>query len=152
MTVLFLDIDGVLNNHRALGREPPLDSDCVAVLNTVAELIDASIVISSTWRLFHSQEELRVMLCDHGLVAPHRIIDATPEVEEWRGTARVLQPRGVEIQAWLSAHRDVQRFVILDDGDDMAHLAPHLVQTDMTTGLTAAHVPAILRVLDLGSP
>ena len=150
MTVIFLDIDGVLNNHAALKRRPQLDSDCVAVLSTLAELIDARIVISSTWRLFHTIEELRETLGKAGLFDPDRIIDMTPRLLDFHGDICVSQPRGVEIQAWLSAHPDVARFVILDDDADMAHLAPHLVQTSMATGLTRRHLPAVLRVLEMG--
>ena len=147
MTVLFLDIDGVLNNYEALKRDPQLDPVCVGVLNDLVEALDAQIVVSSSWRFFCSLDEIRSLLAAHGLVNPVRVIDATPCLEEKRGDRYFSQPRGVEIQAWLSAHPEVARFVILDDDADMCHLTPHLVRTSMANGLTwhhKRHVHAVL--------
>ena len=148
MTVLFLDVDGVLNNHEALKRNPPLDPLCVGVLNDLVEAFDARIVVSSTWRLFYSLDEIRSLLAAHGLVNPARVIDATPHGETAQGDRSVSQPRGLEIQAWLSAHQEVTRFVILDDEADMCHLTPHLVKTSMANGLTWRHKGRVLAVLD----
>jgi len=150
VTVIFLDIDGVCNNERALRFQPQLDPDCVACVSTLAELVNAKIVISSTWRLFHSLDELRSMLGGAGLFDPSRIVDTTPRLQDHHGDLCVSQPRGVEIQAWLSAHPEVERFVILDDDSDMAHLKLWLVQTSMRTGVTSEHLPRVLRVLELG--
>ena len=52
--VIFLDIDGVLNNFASIERyEDTLDPDCVAVLNGIIAASQAEVVISSTWRLHY---------------------------------------------------------------------------------------------------
>ena len=50
--------------------------------------------------------------------------------------------RAAEIRAWLSAHPEVEQFVILDDRGSAsdAGLAQHFVQTVSTVGLTDADV------------
>lgn len=55
------------------------------------------------------------------------------------------QVRGHEIQEWLDDHPFVQRFVIVDDDGDMAHLMSKLVQTDFTDGLTKEKAGEIIR-------
>lgn len=61
-------------------------------------------------------------------------IDCTPILSAERPV-----DRGEEIQAWLDSRGlsiAEARIVILDDGDDMAHLSHLLLQTDSKVGLT----------------
>ena len=63
------------------------------------------------------------------------------------GWAGATGNRGGEIAEWLAEHPEVEHFVILDDGDDMDHLLPWLVQTDHATGLLDAHVERAVAML-----
>ena len=154
MRVIFLDIDGVLNNTQTRdNRTPtateklpiPLDAVCVARFNRLVAESEAKVVISSSWRLFARYEDLGPALLRHGVVAD--IIGETPDLvnnapwlEAWRTRegapfAYERMERGREIREWLAAHPEVTEFVILDDCSDMAELKPWLVLTDPIDGL-----------------
>ncbi len=160
MKILFMDCDGVLNSaqsahffHRerqkakagdpafldALGRRALREEEfCpIAVSNLLyilEEVPDLEIVVSSTWRMGRTLEELKTLFGKIG-VDPKRVIGKTP--------ALYGKERGIEIQAWLDDWQGnvggvlmpVDEFVIVDDSSDMAHLMPHLVQTDCYVGL-----------------
>jgi len=93
-SLLFLDIDGVLNSQRWLaGRdeleathllhreEKDLDPEACALLQEICDQSKCMIVISSTWRILHSLDQLRAILKARGVNAP--IIGKTPELD-WR--------------------------------------------------------------------
>jgi hypothetical protein len=137
--VIFLDIDGVLNTLLEVKElSLPLDRDCVKVLNHVIEQSQAKVVISSIWRLYYKLDEIGVILKRFGFEG--QIIGRTPEI---KGAVR-----GEEIKTWLQIYGDaVDRFVILDDRNDMADLKGQLVQTMINEGMTARHGRKALKVL-----
>lgn len=152
MKVIFLDFDGVLNSEqfiRALYRKegpqglirefcPIATSNLMTILT---EVPDAQIVVSSSWRLGTSLEELQQILFEHAGVPKGRVIGKTP-VDIKYG------PRGFEIQAWLDKHPEVTKFVIIDDDGDMQHLLPFLVQTNTRRGLMIDESDAAVRMLE----
>ena len=123
--VIFLDIDGPLNTQRHMrnltalhgpsGRRdlygPIFDPEAVDNLRDVVENTDAQIVISSTWRILMSIEEMQEMWTERDL--PGEIIDYTPRCGD--------APRGWEIRKWLLANRvsQFENYVIFDDDGDM---------------------------------
>lgn len=136
---IFLDCDGVLNNHKTflrvrqeqvkpMDRVFPIDPDCMARLNHLTTVTGAMIVLSSTWRLSPGSI---IHLKNHGLIG--NIVGVTP-----RSRSEV---RGQEIQQWLD-HNAVKpfSFVILDDDSDMEHLLPRLIKTTPEFGLEDIHV------------
>ncbi len=177
MNVIFLDVDGVLNSeayaikldekHRQLGHTEPsspkrettcdcfklyhqIDRDAIERLNRLVAATDAKIVVSSTWRKLFDLPDLRQMLEGHGLVG--EIIGATPEGHDEPEMLAVYghverMYRGYEIDFWLRSHPEVDRFVILDDGSDMAMHKNRLVQTDCEDGLLDDHVDLAIRVM-----
>ncbi|MGE0444532.1 MAG: HAD domain-containing protein [Vicinamibacterales bacterium] len=126
MKVIFLDFDGVLNtpqtwaHHDKLG----LDVERVALLQSLCELTGAVVVISSTWRMVHALEDLRVMLAERGFRG--EVIGATPAL---------LPKRSDEIRAWLDDHHEVTHYVVLDDSRD-AGIPEQTVLTNFKEGLT----------------
>jgi hypothetical protein len=149
---LFLDIDGVLNSVqssvKAQAEEQRIDALCkaekrsptaeemnsvllcplaVSNLNDLCrKLPQLKIVISSTWRLGRTTEQLRETLASVGFAYPKQIIGKT---------ARLGGIRGEEIKDWLQQHDpECKNFVILDDDADMGDLLPHLVQTSSYDG------------------
>ena len=76
-------------------------------------------------------------------VAPGCVLGRTPSMGD----------RGEEVATWLSAHPDVETFVILDDQHrkafERAGLVDHYVQTDIDFGLTDTDVVKALRILSL---
>jgi len=156
MNVIFLDIDGVLVNRRALadrraqklGYRYVADPPCVDALNAITETTQALIVLSSSWR-FCGLEEMRLILKHWGVEAP--LVDMTPDLTrvpiEDGGLYQGV-PRGREIQAWLdAAEHPITSFVILDDDADMEHLAPFLIKTEFEPGLTMEHAERAIAML-----
>jgi hypothetical protein len=146
---LFLDVDGVLNSHlfvmrRGKLKPPPyalherLDPDAVRRLASLHDELaghglEVVWVLSSTWRLAEDRgrEATEAALRVH---APSlRLHDETPDLEDELG---LEPPRGREVARWLEAHPEVERFVILDDHDDLAPYEHRLVQTTRAVGLT----------------
>ena len=160
MKVIFLDIDGVLVNHRSWDRERhfdhlPADERCVRALNRILAASGAVIVVTSTWRLDRDLAELREILnVRFGVTG--QVIDKTPriarEVFPGEGYSRlqVAAGRGDEIAAWLAAgdsHHDIQSFVILDDDNDMGEFLNRTVLTDCKEGLSEADADRALTIL-----
>ena len=149
--VLFLDVDGVLNAsgkttqrfHGLLGICP----DMMARLLRILRETGCKVVLSSTWR--KHPEHVKHLRENWGALGDERMMGMTPVLDAqsgaWLWTA---QSRGTEIAAWLSQNPDVKHFVILDDDGDMAHLLPHLVQTDTFEGLTDRITDDVIRRLN----
>ena len=158
MNVLFLDIDGVLNHEhlyrarKASGEQWPrheqwIDRACVVRLNRVVAATGARVVISSSWRCYlGGHEPVAAVLRECGFAGD--VIDATPDLSGRPEGALIHRSvdRWDEIEAWLLAHPEVSRYVILDD---CAMNAPHdvFVRTDIEDGLTDADVDRAVRVL-----
>jgi hypothetical protein len=147
--VIFLDIDGVLNNLESL-RFPRTKVDsskhsysaphpsCINALNHITSLTGARIVISSTWRGI-GLGVLRAIFHQWGIVAV--TVGRTPDLG-------FDHERGDEIASWLSEHPEVESFLILDDGDDMGQLRHRLVQTNYEIGLTTGDAERAIAILN----
>src|SRR5210317_1410587 len=155
MKIIFLDIDGVLNNDRWASvlnhlyggngyggfvkrnlkrRNIKWDYYNVDNLKTLMDKTGAKIVISSTWRYSHSINDFKVMFQLYGLEP--RIVDITPDLSKTGITDLYIRKiRGDEINAWLDDHPDITNYVILDDDSDF-HPGQPLVRTDPEYGLT----------------
>lgn len=119
MKVIFLDIDGVLVTRNSIKYQHlnfPDDSSiqfgkkAVKNLNKLIRLTEAKIVISSTWRLFHSLDKLQEIFITQGVKGN---IISTTSVE--RATIEEDIPRGQKIADWLENNSTVKHYVIIDD-------------------------------------
>lgn len=144
-SVLFLDIDGVLNSDRyryghelAVPADDMIDPSAVETLNHMTCRWDLKIVVSSSWRVL---PDLEGILRAKGVRA--EIIGKTPVRPA---------PRGEEIGQWLADHPEVAAYVILDDDGDMGDLRDHLVQTDYRYGLRPEHIERVAAVLQMSHP
>lgn len=143
--VIFLDIDGVLNNAEtfvALGSNP-LDPQAVRLFLGLVADTGAKVVLSSTWRIV---EEAVDKLRRNG------ILDAAHA--DWHTVWCVGGGHwGREIAEWLSRHFEVTNYVILDDDSDMLpEQVPYFVQTKFETGLLSFHCVVAQGVLRRGRP
>lgn len=118
--VIFLDFDGVIVHLKTVNGDPDtIDQDaslhpcpdCVRKLDELCRFAGAQIVVSSTWRLSRSLDELRTILWDAGLHPTRRIVGVTPQID--------TATRGHEIAAWLKEHPLAESYVVLDDDQDM---------------------------------
>ena len=132
--VLFLDVDGVLNNGSwtsemyengvRVYEEHILEDRALRLLRAIIVETGARIVVSSSWR--HEKgayDKLCEALLRHGMYP----LDKTPGPDT---------DRGRDIALWLEAHPDTEYYAILDDEDDLGALAEHHVRTDPDKGLT----------------
>jgi hypothetical protein len=139
MKVLFLDIDGVLNNFKDRNFGEQLSPSSCQSLNKILEKVpDLKIVISSSWRLWGTD-----YMAD--LLDKNGVKDAKDKVIACTGNEQGI--RGYQIQCWLDRHDEVKNFVILDDESDMGPLLTHLVKTNGFVGLTTADAARAIEVL-----
>lgn len=177
---IFLDIDGVLNSADTISRDVgPFASAgehrlsmldlgmCARFAGLLYAAPDARVVLSSTWRLMHTAQDMAALIIKKltdggssgaadaikhaivgGMVVP-RFIGRTGETA-LMGTLRSTMGRGCEIQAWLEAFTPdplVQHVAILDDDSDMGLMAVAHVATSWMTGLLPEHCTAALKML-----
>ena len=106
-TVIFLDVDGVLNSMSTpawMGED--WDTPLARPLQNLKHIVDktgANIIVTSSWREYPAAlRKLEIAL----MVFELHIAGRTPALPTNRPD---------EIQTWLSDHPEVKRYVILDD-------------------------------------
>lgn len=115
MNIIFTDIDGVLNTvNRNDWNKTSID-----LYNKLCKEFDLKAVISSTWRLNHTKEQLQAIFNEKGVEV--EIIDFTDSFSD--------EGRGREIEDWLFSHSH-GKFIILDDSvrDIIAWGLPNVVR------------------------
>ncbi len=165
MKILFLDIDGVLNEHETLDPEVEcgrFHADKVARLNRVLRDTGAKIVLSSAWRYFIHRGEMNLtgldwLLRSHGIMQGRLIgvteRDAEREDPHWDGKSWPLtNERGGQIANYLR-HKvglvHVERYAVVDDLDLGISEALHpFVQTVGTVGLTDYNAGCLVQMLN----
>lgn len=147
--VVFLDVDGVLNNNkttrRTTGGYPFVGSRPLKNLKRIIAETGAKVVLSSDWRYDRDNPqynrdflELRDELLRYGI----KLYGFTPELPSTH--------RGAEIDEWLKAHAEVSNFVILDDRTDIEPNTDHWVQTVMSHGLGVEETRRAIEILMRG--
>ena len=160
MKVIFLDVDGVLNSenfYRKRGApdyrfedEPPyplceFDPESIKLLNQIIEKTKAKIVVSSTWRIGRTVEELKTLFKSVGIEGD--VIDRTDVLRDRKGYDEVV--RGTEIKRWQDQFPEVENYIIIDDDNDM--LPEHqknFIKTSFWTGLTPELVEESITILN----
>jgi hypothetical protein len=161
--IIFLDFDGVLNSQlyytsgrhgaRTISFAHDIDPESVKNLNYIIEKTGAKVVVSSTWRLGRTVEELQSILEQNGFVG--EVIGTTKDLRHGEGGGSIL--RGNEILCWIKEHQDLigtssgdyHHYVILDDDSDMLYWQRHnLFLTDGYCGLTPNMAYRIARFLN----
>ena len=113
--VIFLDVYGVLIAYPEGEHTPPqFTPRCVEAFKSIlAAVPDAKVVFSTTWRLPRHVNRLHQQWTEQGF--PESLaIDGTPDLREDPSVSRLYR-RGLEIRAWLDAHPEVSRWVVIDD-------------------------------------
>ena len=107
----------------------------IQLLNELCESTDSVVVITSTWRLGRTLDEITQILRDSG--ATFTIIDKTPFTQFERGTEISLWLRtNITIEEHGCQYFDFYRYAIIDDDSDMLlDQAHHFFQTDKYCGL-----------------
>lgn len=144
--IMFLDIDGVLNSQLFfLEKEKEKEkhenkeqwaasmmcSERIQWLNELCKECNMKVVISSSWRITRTIEELVVIF---------KLAGATFEIISKTGVCE-SRTRGVEIKQWIDKYIDepsfYKNYVILDDDSDMLlNQANNFFHVDGYAGLT----------------
>lgn len=109
MRVIFTDIDGVLNPHW----KSKWGKSAISYYNRICKEFDLKPVITSTWRLNHSLQELQDIFTKQGIEVD--IYDYTPHIDQ--------ADRGIEIKKWLDDNI-CDFFVVIDDVTN--NIEPHV--------------------------
>lgn len=143
--ILFLDVDGVLNNRETVkkGIHFPIDPYCAFLVGKIQLDTGCEVVLSSSWRgLDTAVQEIK------DRVVP--LIDLTKHC--------CTGIRGVEIYKWIIENipyddrEDTSKFryAILDDeGDMLLWQKDHFFKTSFETGLTTEIANEVVRHLGL---
>lgn len=141
--VIFLDIDGVLNHDAA---SEDMDDRCLLELQKIVQQTDAKLVLTSSWKFYFLRGDdnptktyLSGRLADYGM----ELYDIVPDLGNGR--------RAEEIQLWLSKHKEVDSYVILDDCffPGFKKMKQHLCMTDWNQGgLTKDHRKKAIQILN----
>ena len=150
--IVFLDFDGVvetiywkqdkngtwnLNIHKS-GHNELNNKQAIGWLNELYSKVPYDIVVSSSWRIGMTIEELQNLITNSGFNPNIKVIGITPILH---------QQRGKEIQQWIDDNNFTGKFIIIDDDSDMCHLLPLLVRTDCQLGFTIYDYQKSLKLL-----
>lgn len=148
MKIIFLDVDGVLNNAcwaRKMYDEGVhvyaddlLYDPSIKQLKRLIDATNAKVVLSSSWRNHpDAMKHLATQLAAYNIF----VYGVTPNVGPQRGD---------DISEWLANH-PIDNYVILDNDSDMTVHMDHLVKTDFETGLQYTHVDRAIALLNGGA-
>lgn len=154
MKYLFLDIDGVLNDHtyNSDAESCTLLPQCVEQMNRIIHVVpDVQVIVSSAWRYMvfggvMTWPGFLYMLRTHGVTKKLVIMGCTKPDEE-------IPNRGAQISDWIASafaeHRDIT-FVVLDDAPDtmcFRGVEDRLVKTQGNVGLTVVEADQVINLL-----
>jgi len=108
MNVIFLDFDGVLNTKDSVKDGVHLIPPKVQLLRIICEKTNAKIVISSSWRITYSLNEIKIIL-ERGGLKKIDVRDVTVFSE--------TEFRGDEVEEWVKKNNP-DKYIILDDQDN----------------------------------
>lgn len=155
VTIIFLDIDGVLNDHTAdpIAESATLLPRCVEQLNRIIDATDCRIVLVSAWRYMVSNAAITLhgfeyLLRTHLIHAKGRLIGMTRS--DWESSGIQSSERGRQVQEWLDQHHasGIGRYVAIDDLDlGYSEFGIPLVDTDGRVGLTEVEADKVIAIL-----
>lgn len=137
MRAIFTDIDGVLNPHW----KTKWSKSSIQIYNQICQEYDLKPVITSTWRINHTKEQLQKIFYEQGIEV--EIYDYTPHLDQ--------KDRGLEIKEWLNNNK-VDNYVVIDD--IVHNITPHVdnvIKVRNWVGLTTEEYIEIKKILDNGN-
>lgn len=144
---IYLDIDGVLNKHRAYPNGyNGIDYENLQILDRVLEGRNIEIVLSSAWRyLIHNGSMtltgFQNLLKTHGMHNTENIVWFTRE------DAYKNEPRAIQIQEDID-YNQIKNYLIIDDLDlGFTENNMNFLWIDPTKGLEERHYDMILKRL-----
>lgn len=137
--IVMLDFDGVLHP------ETVHSAEAFRALPLLHEILrarsSARVVVTSDWRLRHTNDELIGFLFGNVHELRDRFAGVTPSLSSCRWEYR---GREQEVLAWLKANNSPDWLALDDVAGNYAFGSPNLYLTDYRTGLTQSDLPRIL--------
>lgn len=154
MMKILLDFDGVVITTPSWQKVPLLDDGFMAFnkncASNVAKLVDvfsAHIVLTTTHRIHHSNEEWQ------GFLANRSINTTQVSKSNNARTHAELDVRCKEIMQWVEKNPH-EAFIILDDDKSLCELPENIkkywIQTDFMLGLTDELTAEAMKIMALG--
>lgn len=134
MNIIFLDIDGVLNNRATIWFTTNcIDTNCLSLfLETIKEIPECKIVLSSSWRN-ENKAKFKELIRHTQAYLLYRLF---PFFHADYCTPKLKGIRGLEIKQWLDCHQeDVHKYLCIDDDTDYLPEQP-LLQINRHTGFS----------------
>lgn len=155
MKVIFLDFDGVITTEASKWR---LDTDKMLLVKRICDETSAKIVISSSWRRFTLEDTFN-MLSEYEqsgkevpFILKDYVVGITNRMYAFKeGNVHIHYglPRGCEISRYLTEHKDISKYVILDDDADMLlEQAPYFINTNWGLGINEQDVEKAIEILN----
>lgn len=144
MKVVFLNIEGVLNNDKAieLTNYEALSFWNIWRLNKLLSQTNAKLVVMGQWRLYNSIEQLNYILKQFGF--NNKVFDVTPIIHAERHCD--------EVEQWLQTIEHViEGYVVLDTKQDEytnSSVENNFVIVDQRFGLRDEHITKTVRILN----
>ncbi len=158
--ILFLDIDGVLNNHKwnEEAKSNTILPRCVGQLNRIVREVDPYVVLSSAWRYMITEGAMTLsgfhhMLQTHGVTKAMRLKAYLPKDDYHFYRGKAIRNY---LDLWIG---NKYQYCVLDDGyrcadgsyDDFEipqyHPTNH-VMVDGNLGLTVIEADKVIRMLN----
>ena len=156
MKVIFLDFDGVITSKNGYS----LDPEKMELVKRICDETGAYIVVSSSWRRFTLEDTIKSIteVCDSlpvPFLIPERIIGVTPRMYAFKYVnpyvnpkEHFIVPRGYEIERYLEEHKDIEKYVIIDDVDDMLLCQkPFFIKINSKSGISKKNVEKAVKLL-----
>lgn len=133
LNIIFLDIDGVLNNITSMMAGPLIlfDQATVNRLKQIMNFTGAKIVLSTAWRLNPYLKKILIEELEKKGVKKELIIGQTPDL------SIINKTRDYEILFWVYSNRDkIKKWVAIDDLNLKKLPSKNFVRTKFHSGLT----------------
>ena len=163
-SVIFLDIDGVLNSklwekkHSDEIKDKKLiDIEAVKILSRIVESTGAIIVLHSGWRFWFDESMNPInreaqyfvdVLKEEGI----QLNGVTPDLttEEIRRTKKFSSVKADEILLWLKNNPNYKSWLVLDDLDlNNTEVRKHQVKTNSDVGITEMDIEKAKIILNI---
>ncbi len=162
-SVLFLDIDGVLNSKkwekdhiRQLQEKKQIDPEAVKKLAKIVKSTGAIIILHSGWRFWFDQSMNPIREESQYLVnlfhkQKLKMKGVTPDLttKEIRRTKKFSLVKADEILLWLKNHPNYQKWLVLDDLElHNNEVEKHQIRTDSRIGISEEDVEKAINLLN----
>jgi Swiss Army Knife RNA repair-like protein len=132
MNIIFTDIDGVLNP----AWKKQWSKKSIAIYNRICKDFNLLPVVTSTWRVKHTKQQLQAIFIKQGITAT--IYDCTPVLND---------SRGIEIDQWLREN-NYSKYVVIDDScREIKPYVQNVIEVRGWIGLEEEHYDQIKKII-----